>query len=152
MKICWQEQQIKWRSFASWIVNICFCKSASHYWDLYIVIHDRHSIYPCQCQCTLWLVQSLLTRVVLKSITKYHIPIWEEHVVITSSPVSFSSILWCCHTRNHPRGDLPRFGYRPAMKAEIYQNPFIYWLLAWTMCLEICKFLKKLLHFWLFSF
>ncbi len=102
-------------------------------------MHDSHSIYPCQCQCTLWLVQSLLTRVVLKC----HIPIWEEHVVITSSPVSFSSILWCCHTRNHPQGDLPRFGYRPAMKAEIYQNPFISWLLAWTMCLKRWQIYKE---------
>jgi hypothetical protein len=41
--------------------------------------------------------------------------------------------LWCCHTINHPWGDLAMFGYRPVLKIEICENPFISWLLASTM-------------------
>jgi len=40
--------------------------------------------------------------------------------------------LW--HWQSWTQGDLAMFGYRPPMKVEIYWNPFISCLLAWTMC------------------
>jgi len=36
-----------------------------------------------------------------------------------------SPILYCCcHIGCHPQGNLAMFGYGPAMKVEIYSNPF----------------------------
>jgi hypothetical protein len=31
--------------------------------------------------------------------------------------------LWSSHTGEHPEGDKATFGYRPAMKVEIYWSP-----------------------------
>jgi hypothetical protein len=41
----------------------------------------------------------------------------------------FLKIMWCGRIGDHPQGDFAKLGYRPTMKVEIYQNPFISWLL-----------------------
>ncbi len=67
--------------------------------------------------------------------TQLYTVIYSLFTIIFSTPVFFLnflnflnfnlfikklSILWCCHTCNHPRRDLATFGYRPAMKVENY--------------------------------
>ncbi len=40
-------------------------------------------------------------------------------IVCVCACVFFPPILWCCHTGDHPQGDLAIFGYRPPMKVRI---------------------------------
>lgn len=132
IKISWQQQQIKWHSFASWIVNIFFGKSASHIeiYILWCMIAIQFTYANVNAHYDWYNHSSLGLYWSPSPSTTYR---FEMSNVITSSPVSFPSILWCCHTRNHPQGDLPKFGCRPAMKQK-----FIKTLLYTGYLLEQC--------------
>jgi hypothetical protein len=43
-----------------------------------------------------------------------------QDVYSWTASVSAFSILWCCHTGEHPQENLATFGYTLAMRAEIY--------------------------------
>jgi hypothetical protein len=56
---------------------------------------------------------------------------------------------WCFHIDDHSQADLAMCGYRAAMKVEICWNIFISWLLAWTMCRKMVKFLDLKRNSWM---
>jgi len=40
-------------------------------------------------------------------------------------------------TGDHPQEELAKFGYRPDVKEEFLNNPFIFWLPAGTCCTDL---------------
>ncbi len=71
-----------------------------------------------------------------------------------TSGFCFFSLLWwkLPHWQSFvPQGDLATFGYRSAMKLEIYYKPFkISWLIASTMCRNMATFQNFPPIFWWF--
>jgi hypothetical protein len=97
--------------------------------NIFLVLRQSFFLdtFFCLFVCKEWSAPSLWQTIKLSTMSK--------------SVFLFHPILWCCHNGDHPQGDLATFGYRPAMKVEKnYKNPFVSWLLVWTMCRNIAFF------------